>query len=221
MASWNETLDAMLAAGVPSLSMYRTAFIPATTAAFAKLGAVPPTADAAAVMYAHGYERLNASGYLQPRYGCSTFSRLGYEYGLNTHRRLLLEGKHMVALGMGAYGSVAGYTYMNHRERGPYQAHLAAGKLPVMVSQSVPASERAHKYAVETWKLGFFCGEAYGRLFGEPPELKFGAELSALVELGELEKVGHEYRLTRQGSRHLDAIADLFLSPAAREAQRG
>lgn len=221
MASWNETLDAMLAAGVPSLSMYRTAFIPATTAAFAKLGAVPPTADAAAVMYAHGYERLNASGYLQPRYGCSTFSRLGYEYGLNTHRRLLLEGKPMVALGMGAYGSVAGYTYMNHRERGPYQAHLAAGKLPVMVSQAVPASERAHKYAVETWKLGFFCGEAYGRLFGEPPELKFGAELAALVELGELEKVGHEYRLTRQGARHLDAIADLFLSPAAREAQRG
>jgi oxygen-independent coproporphyrinogen-3 oxidase len=219
MAQWDASLEALLATGIPSLSLYRTAFIPATTAAFAKLGAVPPTAQAARLMYAHGFEKLNARGYRQPRYGCSTFSRLGYPYGLNEHRRQLLEGRAMVALGMGAYGSVAGYTYMNHRERAPYQADLAAGRLPVLSAQAVPAAERPHKYAVEAWKLGFFCGEAYARLFGESAESRFGPELETLVALGELERVGPEYRLTPQGAGHVDAIADLFVSPAARGAQ--
>lgn len=219
MASWDATLDAMFALGVPSMSIYRTAFVPHTVAEFAKLGAAPPAAADAQAMYAHAFDRLNGSGYRQPRFGCSTFSRLPYAYGLNTHRRKLLEGRPMVGLGMGAYGSVPCYTYVNHRDRAPFQAHLAAGRLPVLVAQAVPEEERPYKYAVETWKLGFLCGEAYGRIFGEPPELRFGAELSALLELGELEKVGHEYRLTRQGAKHQDAIADLFLSPRARAAQ--
>jgi len=126
----------------------------------------------------------------------------------------------MIGLGMGAHGTTPGYVYANQRERGPYQADVARGRLPVLSARPIPPEERPHKYAVETWKLGFLSRVAYARQFDELPEVRFGDELALLVGLGELEQVEAEYRLTRAGARHPDAIAELFLSPAARQQVR-
>src|SRR3989338_6443646 len=104
-------------------------------------------------MYDHAFERLNAAGYLQPRYGSSCFSRLDQPYGLNSHRRHVLSARPMIGLGMGAYGTAPHYTYANLRERADYQRAIAAGKLPVQVAQPVPEAERPYNWAVETWKL--------------------------------------------------------------------
>lgn len=219
--AWRASLEALISTGIPSLSIYKTAFIPATMAAFAERGGAPPDPERTRAMYDWAFERLNAAGYRQPRYGSSTFSRLPYALGLNTHRRTIVDGLPMVGLGMGAYGSAPGYTYVNQRDRAAYQADLAAGKLPVMSAQAVPAAERPYKYAVEAWKQAFLSGEAYSRLFGEAPEARFGPELETLVALGEIVRVDGEYRLTPQGARHPDAIADLFTSPAARRHPGG
>ncbi len=216
MASWTETLGAMIAAGVPSISAYRTAFIPQTRAAFKGLGATPPPGSVSQAMYAQAFEVLNDAGYDQPRYGSSCFSRQPYPYGLNRHRRHVLAARPMIGLGMGAYGTAPGYTYANHRERAAYQQAIAAGRLPVMVAQPLPAAERPHKWAVETWKLAFLPRAPYEAAFGEPLEVRFGPELAALLALGEIVRVDDEYRLTPAGAQHPDAVADLFVSPTAR-----
>lgn len=216
MSTWEDTLATVIATGVPSISAYRTAFIPSTRQAFRDLGAVPIPAVTAHAMYAHAFERLNAAGYHQPRYGSSCFTTRPEPYGLNLHRRHVLAGRPMIGLGMGAYGTTPGYTYANHRERAPYQAAIAAGRLPVMVAQPLPPAERAHKWAVEVWKLAFFPRAPYEAVFGEPPEARFGAELAALREAGAIVLEADEYRLTPAGARHPDAVADLFVSPAAR-----
>lgn len=216
LASWQETLEAMITTGVPSISAYRTSFIPATAAAFAKRGADLPEAETAALMYAVAFARLNEAGFDQPRYGASCFSRKCYDAGLNDHRRHVLDGKAMVGVGMGAFGSVGGYTYMNHRDRKHYQAALTADKLPVLVSQPVPREERPYKYAVETWKQGFLSAERYRARFGETVESRFYTELAALREAGLVTAVDGEYRFTQGGSRHPDAVAEMFTSPAAR-----
>lgn len=216
MESWLETIGAMVEAGLPSISIYRTAFIPQTRAAFKNLGATPPTTAVAQEMYARGFAFLNEAGYHQPRYGSSCFSSREYPYGLNQHRRHVLAARPMIGLGMGAYGTAPGYTYANHREREPYRQAIAQGRLPVLVAQPLPAEERPHKWAVETWKLAFLPRAPYEAEFGEAPEARFGAELTALLELGEIIRVDDEYRLTPAGARHPDAVADLFMSPAAR-----
>jgi hypothetical protein len=51
--------------------------------------------------------------------------------------------------------------------------------------------------------------------------VRFEEVLRTLRDLGELELVDTEYRLTRAGARHPDAIAELFLSPAAARQLRG
>ena len=216
MASWRETLEAIMQTGIPSISAYRTAFIPDTLAAFEKRGAKPPRAADVRPMYDLAFDLLNEAGYDQPRYGCSTFSKLPYDYGLNLHRQHVLDGKPMVGLGMGAYGSLAGHTYMNARERNGYQKAIAEGKPPVFVSQPVPEAERPYKYATEAWKLGFLSGDRYAGIFDEAIEARFGYELAVLIEAGEIDRVGEEYRFTRQGAQHPDVVAELFLSPAAR-----
>ena len=205
-----------MGAGVPSVSIYRTAFIPQTRAAFAKLGATPPGAAAAQAAYAHAFQVLNEAGFDQPRYGSSCFSRQAYRYGLNDHRRHVLAAKPMVGLGMGAYGTTPGYTYANLRDRAAYQGAIAQGRLPVMVAQPLAPAGRPHKWAVETWKLAFLPRDAYAEVFGEPVEARFGDALAVLQELGQIVRVGDEYRLTREGAAHPDAVADLFVSPAAR-----
>lgn len=220
MDTWLETLDEVIALGVPSISIYRTAFVPHTLAAFAKRDVGPPPAARCHLMYERAYERLNTRGYRQPRFGSSTFSRLEYPFGLNEHRRHVLAGKPMLGLGMGAYGTTPGYAYANQRERAPYQADVAQGRLPVLAARPILPEERPHKYAVETWKLGFLSRVAYARQFQELPEARFGAELALLVGMGQLEQVETEYRLTRNGARHPDAIAELFLSEAARQQVR-
>lgn len=216
MASWLQSLEDVVGAGAPSLSIYRTGFIPQTREAFAKLGAAPPSAVTAQAMYACAYNWLNEAGFAQPRYGSSYFSKRRYRYGLNGHRRHVLDGKPMIGLGMGAFGTAPGYTYVNHRERAPYQAAIAAGRLPVLMAQPLPAAERPYKWAVETWKLAFLPRAVYRATFGEDIERRFGPELTLLEELGEIVRAGDEYRLTPTGASHPDAIADLFVSPAAR-----
>lgn len=221
MESWSETLESLVATGIPSLSIYRTSYIPDTLATFKKLGASFPTRADVHAMYALAFERLNAGGFEQPRYGCSTFSRRSYAFGLNTHRYHILSNLPMVGLGMGAYGSVGGYVYMNHRTREAYQRSLADKQVPVLAATPVPEAERPYKYAVETWKLGFLSQAAYTDRFGEAVEDRFGPELAALLELGELEFVESEYRMTRRGSEHPDVIADMFVSEAARHYALG
>ncbi len=221
MESWQDTLETHIATGIPSLSMYRTSYIPATIEAFRKLGATFPAKQDIYAMYAHGFQRLNEAGFLQPRYGCSTFSRHAYPFGLNTHRYHILQNRPMVCLGMGAYGSVGGYVYLNHRTREAYQKALADKQMPVLAATPVDPEEVPHKYAVETWKLGFLSQGAYHERFGEMVEDRFGAELAVLLELGELELVDREYRMTRRGAEHPDVIADMFVSAAAHAYAQG
>jgi oxygen-independent coproporphyrinogen-3 oxidase len=215
LESFAQSLEQLIGTGVPSLSIYRTAFIPSTVAAFAERGGRRPDPEAAEALYALAFERLNQAGYHQPRYGSSTFSRLSYPYGLNAHRRTLVAGLPMVGVGMGAYGSLGTHAYANQSDRAAYQADLAAGRLPVRSAQAVSAAERPYKYAVEAWKQGFLCGEAYGSLFHEPLEARFGPELRTLTALGEIERVDAEYRLTRLGARHPEAVASMFIRPQA------
>ncbi|MFP5503375.1 MAG: hypothetical protein ACLGIN_12875, partial [Candidatus Sericytochromatia bacterium] len=65
-------------------------------------------------------------------------------------------------------------------------------------------------------KLGFLSGDRYAGIFDEAIEARFGYELAVLIEAGEIDRVGEEYRFTRQGAQHPDVVAELFLSPAAR-----
>jgi len=219
METWLETVDAMVGAGVPSISVYVTTFVPDTRARFTEIGAAFCNRQTVRDMYHAAFERLKAAGFHQDHYGCSTFSRIPYKFGLNVHRQHVLAALPLVGLGMGAYGSVPGYTYLNQMSRAGYRAALAAGKLPVLTSCAVPATERPHKYAVEAWKMGFLNKDVYAEKFGEELADRFGAELGALVELGEIVEAGREYHLTRQGAARQHVIADMFISPEARAAQ--
>lgn len=219
--TWIASVEAMRDLGVPSMSLYRTSYLPDSIKAFRDRGASFPSAETIQEMYEWAFVTLNQSGYLQPRYGSSTFSRLAYPFGLNTHRFHILHGRPMVGVGMGAFGVVQGYSYLNQRTRDGYQSALARRELPVLASAPIPENERPHKYAVEVWKLGFLSREVYRSLFAEEVESRFAPELETLLELGELERVEDEYRLTRLGSSHPDAIADMFVSDTARSFHAG
>lgn len=218
IGAWRIDVEAMIAMGVPSLSLYRTAFVPHTLAAFEQRGARPPETEKAHAMYAWAFERLNEAGYHQPRYGASCFSRLTYPYGLNAHRRAILRGKPMVGLGMGAFGTLPHYTYANHRTREAYQQALAEGRLPIASAQAILPEEGPYKYAVETWKSGFMSRALYAERFGEMPEERFGEELALLEARDQIHRVEDEYRFTPAGARQAQAIAALFVSPLARES---
>ncbi|HEY9722456.1 MAG TPA: coproporphyrinogen-III oxidase family protein [Oscillatoriaceae cyanobacterium] len=219
LGDWRIAVEGMIAMGVPSLSLYRTAYVPHTLAAFAQRGAVPPDDEAAHAMYAWAFERLNDAGYHQPRYGAAYFSRLPYPFGLNAHRRAILRGKPIVGLGMGAYGTLPHYTYVNHGERDAYQQALAAGDLPVASAQAILPEELPYKYAIETWKSGFFSRALYAERFGESPEARFGAELELLELGGQIRRVEDEYRLTRDGARQVSAIAARFMGPLSKSVR--
>lgn len=139
MADWEQSLDAVLAAGVGHVSAYALIVEPGTRMAAAiRRGAVsPPDDDLMADMYERVDERLGAAGL--PWYELSNWARPGQEC---RHNLGYWRGDDWWGIGPGAHSHVGGVRWWNAKHPAAHAGHLAGGRSPAVGREVLDAATR-------------------------------------------------------------------------------
>ena len=195
MASWQDTLEQVLALEPEHLSCYGLK-VEEGTALHERVsdGELLPDDDTQADMYLWTVERLEQAGY--PQYEISNFARPGLQARHNLRYWLT---RPYIGFGPGAHSDFGGRRYSFIRDLDGYIDGVLTGKKIIDASDLIPDRERGGEYlmlrlrttqGIEEWEYrrGYFMNF-------EPIE----AKLLAYEQQGWAERAGSRWRLTPKG----------------------
>lgn len=205
MASWQQSVTAVLALRPPHISLYCLTIEPGTpmqrwldNGQFA-----PPDPDLAADQYELAMQLLAEAGY--GHYEISNWALPGYEC---QHNLTYWRNGDYLGLGAGAHGHAGGYRYQVVKQPRVYIRRLQQGQAgPFPLSTAVADSHLvSHQEAITDTIItqlrllheGLDLA-AFADRFGQPFEQMFAETVSQLVDWGLLQLADGRARLTRQG----------------------
>ncbi len=163
--------------------------------------------DLQRAMYEWSIDELTCAGY--EHYEVSNFAKPGYRC---RHNETYWRGQPYFAVGPGASRYVDGRRETNHRSTTTYLRRVLAGESPVMDSEQLSAEDQAREKLVfglrrlEGINMGAFAVET-----GFPPAVLAGTAIAKYRNLGCLEEIDGNLRLTRAGLLVSDSLWPDFL----------
>jgi oxygen-independent coproporphyrinogen-3 oxidase len=119
----------------------------------------------------------------------------------------------IVAAGLGAYGMINNYVYVNHKELEPYFSALERGELPAMTGNLVSPHELKRGYVVTSLLEMQLRPAEYMNAFGARLEDDFGDVIDEQLERGLIRKVEPDlYVLTDLGALWGDNVCSQYYS---------
>lgn len=217
---WRATVDRALDLFPDSVTIYQME-LPHNTvlAQEAKSdGTVPPVADWATkrAWVNEAFRRFEAAGYvvssgytlMKP----SPQARFVY-------RDAIWHGADMVGMGVASFSHVQGMHYQNVDHWEDYLERTRRGELPLARALPLSMRQRMIRELVLQWKLGRMIPAYFEKKFGADVEREFEAALGALRAEGFAERHGAEWRMTRAGLLHVDALLPRFFEPEFRHVR--
>jgi oxygen-independent coproporphyrinogen-3 oxidase len=135
------------------------------------------------------------------------------------YRDRLWAGADLLSLGVASFGIINGTHYQNHHDAGPYQAQIAAGRLPVYRAFTPSAEERFVRELILQLKLGHVSRRYFAEKFGRDLKQRFGGELEQLEARGLATLDGDTVALTRGGLLQVDRLLHGFFLPEHQNAR--
>lgn len=221
MAQWRSTLGEALSLGSEHLSCYEVIY-EEDTPLFAQLqaGEIDVDEDLACSMYEELIQAASSKGLHQ--YEIANFARgntasssevpeFACKHNVNYWR-----GGSFYGLGPSATGYVRGLRTRNWANTTLYCERIEAGQSPADFSEQLPALARAGEIAAfglrmnAGWPLELFKSRTGFDLASE-----WRVEIEESIGRGLASLSAERFRLTEQGLRFADAVAELFLRPEA------
>ncbi len=204
MASWLQTVEEVVDAGPPHLSLYALTVEPRTMLARRiERGEAPPVDDdLQAELLLEARRLLAARGYVH--YEVSSWARPGHR---GRHNSAYWHGGHWLGLGAGAHGDLPGERWVNLRRPRRYIEAVEAGDSPVATSEVLAPATRAW----ERLMTGLRDLER-GVDVSDPAMGPYTLRIEREVVRGRLERLGTRIRVTERGLLFLDdVLLDLML----------
>lgn len=209
---WKEDIERFLETRIPSLTIYRTGYLPRVLMEFNRKGYRIPDEEEATMMYSYAFNRLNEKGYLQPHIGSTFFMRSG----INRNRENILWGHPLLGLGASAYSTSSKYQYQNIADMSAYRERILNQQPAVGEIIEITEDDKMRKYIIETLKLGYLDKDVFKKIFSISIESAFGKELTALVEMGLMKENGKDISFTLEGVRYMKETRYLFVDDEKR-----
>lgn len=194
MELWQETLQGMIAADLPHLSLYALTPERGTPLYRAlKRGELTvPVSDVMAEMYEHARAALAAHGYTQ--YEISNWARPGHH---SRHNLAYWEQTPYLGFGLSAHSYFAGHRTANLRGLDGYITRLTAGRSPIIHNETVDLDRARSDGLILGLRLTAGVDVAdYRARYGAAPADLWPEEVAHLTALSLLEQVEGRLRLT-------------------------
>ncbi|CAE6726091.1 radical SAM family heme chaperone HemW [Nitrospira defluvii] len=206
VASWNNSLQEILALNPTHLSCYALTVEDGTALQTAILRGRIPAPDESLQNELEDLAETTLAGAGYRRYEISNYCRPGFA---SRHNRLHWTGGHYLGLGPSAQSSVGGRRFGNVSNLAAYHSSLQNGRLPVSESEQL---SRAHQ-ACDRLIFGLRLTE--GVALNEINALSFRGLAGTIDRLAAdrlLERNGHVVRLAARGRRYADTVAVALLA---------
>lgn len=205
VASWRQSLDAVLALAPPHLSLYCLTIEPGTPMArWLRNGRIPPPdPDTAADQYEAAMARLADHGFVH--YEISNWAQPGHEC---RHNLTYWRNQEYLGLGAGAHGHAGGYRYAVVKQPRAYIRRMHTGaphRYPltaaVAESHSVARDEAMSDTVITQLRLleeGLDL-DGFAARFGQPLDTAYDGLVTQLTQWGLLQANNGRLRLTENG----------------------
>ena len=208
--TWEQTVDATLALGADSVTIYQME-LPANTTLvhdWKATGAPPNVADwdTKRSWVDHAFDRFIEAGYsISSGYTLVRSPEVTFRY-----RDMLWEGSDLVALGVASFGHLSGFHYQNSSRWDDYLSAVESGSLPLARGLAVSPRERLLRETVLGLKRGWLDVDRLAAKYGEHPLEVWPAVWQSLTRDGFLETARPTPRLSRPGLLQVDALVRRF-----------
>lgn len=210
LAAWQQDLDMALALKPDHVSTYGLTFEKGTSfwGRLLRGELVRVDEDQEREFYLAAIDTLTAAGY--EHYEVSNFARPGDRC---RHNETYWTGGGYYAAGPGAARFIGGKREINHRSTTTYIRRVLDGQSPMAESEQLPPQDAARERLVFALRRleGVDLNEFHRETGFNVAEL-VGKRLPSLLELGLLEQIGSQLRLTRSGLLISDSIWPQFLN---------
>lgn len=207
---WERTVDATLALGADSVTIYQME-LPANTTLvhdWRTTGTSPNVADweTKRSWVDHAFDRFVGAGYsISSGYTLVRSPDVAFRY-----RDMLWEGSDLVALGVASFGHLSGFHYQNASRWEDYLAAVESGSLPLARALAVSPRDRLLRETVLGLKRGWLDVERLSAKYGEHPLSVWADVWESLARDGFLETTRPMPRLSRRGLLQVDALVRRF-----------
>lgn len=199
MASWEETLEEVLAIGPEHVSAYELTYEEDTPFFEARAAGIWREDQTRSIeMYRTAWRLLEAAGYRQ--YEISNYARSGWA---SLHNQGYWQGNDYLGLGPGACSTVGSLRWQNRRNTEEYTAALSAGEAPPREEEALSEETRRR----ERLFLGLRTSQGIPASWVEGE----AENTRTLIGQGLAEFAGGTFRLTPEGRLLADGIAGLFV----------
>jgi oxygen-independent coproporphyrinogen III oxidase len=222
LASFESTVDQVIAMGPDRIALYNYARLPSLLKHQVILEKFPmPSAEERVAIFTMALERLTAAGYVT--IGMDHFAKKTDSLARSLERGTLYrnfmgytvrEGAHLLGVGTSAIGEVGGGFFQNVRKASDYEAVIASGKLATMRGLVLTDDDQRRKWVIQSLMCRFeLSAEAFRRELGGDLEALFADELSGLDRFrhdGILEGSGGLWKVTERGRLFVRNVAMVF-----------
>jgi oxygen-independent coproporphyrinogen-3 oxidase len=195
--TWAYTVERALAAGVHSLTVYKTELY-ANTEYYAQIRkntlALPPDEDELRYI-AHAIARFEQHDYLPVNF--FTFTRGGGFRQRHTSSKW--QGEDIYAFGVSAFGSLGAYSFQNTSDQQRYTDAIDAGELPIARGYHLNARDMMARDVVLSMKLIHFDRREFQRRYGLDVARLCGPIMDELVAGDYIAVSDETISLTRKG----------------------
>lgn len=214
LASWVETMRAIAAWKLESVSVYRLRQHPMKRISKLEESLYPPYEETLRMQLAHGVIMRDA-GYL--RVQSHKYALREEKMQQQTERKRGVSNTQLLSAGCGSYGFLNSTFYWNTKSLGEWGARVRAGEHPTWVGQTLDRDELMRKSFV----LGVHTSSGVSRTefatkFGVDPLDAFGPEIREAQALGLFEVDAAAVRPTELGYFFGDELSVRFYSPRVR-----
>jgi oxygen-independent coproporphyrinogen-3 oxidase len=208
--TWRHTISQLLALSPAHATIYLLSLRP-QTALHRQVGhaiPAPPDESQRIRMYDFAREQLSGRGYRQTTPNC--FVRAPrFE---QVHQRNAWSSLPLLGLGLSAYSYLDGRVTQNHRQAGPYEADLRAGRTPVEIALTLNAREQMIRYCVLRLKLLHISPADFRTRFGFDLLDVFAREFDWLSNMGLVRVTPTSVELSDKGMLYVDDACRAFYS---------
>lgn len=212
VADWFATLEDAFAKDIPGITIYSLDLHESTQFFRKRDELVLPDLktqlhmydEAVEMLYKHGYQKINSSIFARDK-ACYT----------QQNRRW--ENLPLIAVGPGAQSFAPGYAYRNIPELKRYMERIGNDQSILDKYTIVDDGEESYREAVSMIRFAQLQNSGYESRYGIPIRQRFDYLINTLTELGYMEEVGDEIRLTRRGLHRSNMISMFFYSDRVKQ----
>jgi oxygen-independent coproporphyrinogen-3 oxidase len=208
---WDDDLATAVSVGATHLTAYplvlleRTAFY----SDYVKTKKLPmPDEQREIDMFGKTLDAMSMAGYTD-YYSVRDWAKPGFAC---RYIRLNAEGNHVLALGAGAHGYLAGITYRNTANVAAYIAQMKGRTLPLAAMREATAREQMDRFMVMGLRMRQFDMSRFTARFGAAADSVYRDKIAAMIDGGYLERKMDQLRFTPLGDIYANNVRTYFES---------